>query len=107
MREHRADERGPEPAPARHLAVQHSNACELADPARQNRVREEAYGERGKDEHDRGMWRVHRLVDHSTPGECARDDGSEIQSDCNSDPFPLHGAKRVADGVPAWPAPPE
>jgi len=45
VREHRADERRPGPLPPGHLPRQHGDPCQLADPARQQGVREQADGE--------------------------------------------------------------
>ena len=73
------------------FARQHGDPRQLADPARQQGVREQADGEGREDErHARVRW-LHRGADDRVPGERARDHREEVQRDRDDDPLPLHG----------------
>ena len=107
MRKDRSDEGRPLTLAAGQLARQHRDACELADAPGQNRVREQSDGEGGEDEQDARVRLRDRLVDHRAPGECARDDGGEVEADREHDPLPPDGGERAADAVEARSAPEE
>ena len=107
MCEHRADEGRPETLAPRQLACEHGDACELADAARQDCIRKEPYREGREHEQVARVRRRHRLANDGPPGDRARDDRCEIETNRSCDPLPADGGEGVADRAPARPAPPE
>src|SRR5690348_15138092 len=98
VREHRAHERRPRALAPRHLPRQHGDPRQLADPAGQQRVCEQADREGRKHEREARLRWLHRRVDHDRPGERAGDHRQEVEEDRHDDPLPLHLAERAADG---------
>ncbi len=107
MREDGADEDRPPAGALRQLPRQHGNPRELADPAGEHRVREEADAEPREDVPETRVRRRHRLVDHGLPRECTNDDGEQVEADRRQDELPAHELERVRDGAPRGPVLPE
>ena len=103
-----ADERRPESlAAVVRPPGQDGDARELADAARQHRVREQPDRERREDEPEAGVRRRHRRVDHRVPRGRPRDDREEIEPDRGRDPLPVDGGEGVLEVAPVRPVPPE
>src|SRR3954449_514920 len=105
--ENRPDERRPRPFATRHLPSQHGNPRQLADPTRQQRIREQADREGREDERHARPRRLHRRVDHERPGEGAGDHRQQVQQNRDDDPVPLHRAECAAERREAVAPPPE
>ena len=72
-----------------HAPVQHRHPRQLADAPRQHRVREQADGERGEDEHEARVGRFERLHDHGAPRKRTHEHREQVQADRSGDPAPL------------------
>jgi hypothetical protein len=107
VREDGADEGAARSGPVRQAAPEDRDSGELADPARQHRVCEEADREGREDAVEPWPRRVERLVDRVAPSERAREHGDEIEPEREGDPGPVDEIERVIDDVPIGSAPPE
>src|SRR3954463_16325819 len=105
--EDRPHEPRPRPLATRHLPSQHGNPRQLADPTRQQRIREQADREGREDERHARPRRLHRRVDHERPGEGAGDHRQQVQQNRDDDPAPLHRAECAAERREAVAPPPE
>ena len=93
-------------AACRRTPGQHRHAGELADPARQDGVRQEADRERGEVGRNAGIGRLHRLRDDARQAIArAMTERRSARSPPRS--IPLHRVEGVPDHVPVRPAPPE
>src|SRR6266487_2636263 len=106
VREHRAEQARPGAA-LRHAPVEYRNPCELADPSRQNGVREQSDGEGGEDEQEARVRSFERIHDHRAPGERTNQDREQVEPDGCGDPRPLDRLERIGHSGPGRPAPPE
>ena len=109
MREHRPEQGRPRVGAPLLLdsPAQDGDPRELADPAWQDRVREQADPERGEDGAKRRWRRRDRLLDDLVPGGRPRDHGQEVERDRGHDPLPGDEAERVDDETPIRPVPDE
>ncbi len=105
MGEHRADEGRRRAPSAWEPPPQDGDSGELADAARQDRVREQPDGEGGEDEREARVRRLDRLLDGRVPRERAREDGEKVEADRRGDPFPGHRGERVVHDPPVRAAP--
>src|SRR5829696_4468187 len=104
---HRPYECRPPAVLRRRLARQDRDARELADPPRQDGIRQQPYTEGREHEREARSRRRHRLVDDDLPRDAPRHDRQQVERDGRGDPVPLDGAECIGDGAPIRPAPPE
>jgi len=106
VREHRAEQARPGAA-LRHAPVEYRNPRELADPSRQDGIREQSDGEGGEDEQEARVRSLERIHDHGAPGERTNQDREQVEPDRGRDPRPLDRRERIRHPGPGRPAPPE
>jgi hypothetical protein len=100
--EDRADQRRPRIRASLLLLMprEDRDARELANPPRQNCVREEAHAKGREDQAEGRPRRRHRLLDDAVPRGGARDDRQQIERDRRHDPLPVDEPECIGDEVP-------